>query len=52
MKGKWLWNGGHSRKIRVTVMPQGGYASSRSEAVRLVEEHYDAQRVAAGLPPI
>ncbi len=51
MKGTWLWNGGHSRKIRATVLPHGGYAPSRAEAVRLVEEHYDRQREAAGLPP-
>lgn len=51
-KGQWMWNGGHSRRIRVTVMPHGGYAPGLHEAVRMVEEHYDRQREAAGLPPV
>ncbi len=50
-KGLWRWNVGHSRKIHAIIMPQQGHAETRSEAVRIVEEHYDAQRKMVGLPP-
>ncbi|MEN0115456.1 MAG: hypothetical protein AAGD15_01930 [Agrobacterium cavarae] len=52
MRGNYKWDAGHSKRIKIKVLPQGGYAPSLLEAVRLVEEHYDRQREAAGLPPV
>lgn len=52
MRNTYKWDAGHSRRIKVTVLPQGGYAPHMLEAVRLVEEHYDLERKAAGLPPV
>ncbi len=52
MRGTYKWDGGHSRRIRVNVLPQGGYAPDVHEAARKVEEHYDLLRQEAGLPPV
>lgn len=52
MRNTYKWDAGHSRRIKVTVLPQGGYAGDAREAARLVEEHYDREREAAGLPPV
>ena len=52
MRGTYKWDGGHSRRIRVNVLPQGGYARDVHEAARKVEEHYDLLRQEAGLPPV
>ncbi|MCD4658907.1 hypothetical protein [Agrobacterium sp.] len=52
MRGTYKWDGGHSRRIRVKVLPQGGYAPDVHEAARKVEEHYDLLRQEAGLPPV
>ncbi|MBP2508078.1 hypothetical protein J2855_001713 [Agrobacterium tumefaciens] len=52
MRGTYKWDGGHSRRIRVNVLPQGGYASDVHEAARKVEDHYDLLRQEAGLPPV
>lgn len=51
-KGTFKWDGGHSRRIRVNVLPQGGYAPDVHEAARKVEEHYDLLRQEAGMPPV
>lgn len=52
MRNHYKWDAGHSRRIKVRVQPQGGYADNAREAARLVEEHYDREREAAGLPPV
>jgi len=51
-KGTFKWDGGHSRRIRAKVLPQGGYAPDVHEAARKVEDHYDLLRQEAGLPPV
>lgn len=51
-KGTFKWDGGHSRRIRAKVLPQGGYAPDVHEAARKVEDHYNMVREAAGLPPV
>ncbi|MCM2455283.1 hypothetical protein HGO37_07800 [Rhizobium sp. CG4] len=50
MRNTYKWDAGHSKRLKVTVMPQGGYASDAREAARLVEEHYELERLAAGWP--
>ncbi len=49
-KFHWYWFSGHSRKIHANIMPQDGKVSTRQEAIRIIEERYDAQREMAGLP--
>jgi len=39
---------GHSKRIKVNLLPQGGYADDARSAVRLVEEHYDLEREREG----
>ncbi len=52
VKGTFKWDGGHSRRIRERVLPQGGYAPDVHEAARKVEDHYDLEREAAKLPRV
>jgi hypothetical protein len=52
MRNHYKWDAGHSQRINARVLPQGGYATTRLQAVQFVEEHYDRQRKAAGLPPV
>jgi hypothetical protein len=52
MRNTYKWDAGHSKRINVKLLPQGGYADDAREAARLVEEHYDREREAAGWPPV
>lgn len=52
MRSTYKWDAGHSKRIKVKLLPQGGYADDARSAARLVEEHYDLERDAAGWPPV
>jgi hypothetical protein len=52
MRNTYKWDAGHSKRIKVKLLPQGGYADDAREAARFVEEHYDLERQAAGWPPV
>ena len=41
-RGKWRWEGGLDPRIKMTIKPHVGAAERESDAVALVEAHYES----------